>query len=478
MSASKQGDETPNPRVGKREHVLADDRLGRLLFTMSGPAIVGMFVMALYNLIDTMFVGWSVGATAIGALTIAFPIQMFIMSVGFSFGLGGASVVSRALGEGDPEKAHRAYGNVVLTVIGLAVILSAIGMLNLTALLNIFGATEEILPYAQQYVSITLFGVVFLSFTISSNNVIRAVGFARMAMMVMVTPAILNIFLDWLLVFKLDMGVRGAALGTVIAQVTMALWLAWYVAFVPGPLHLHWRDLRFDFPLIREIFGIGLSGFVYGASRSLVFGFLNNVVGNYGGTLAVSAFGVIDKLLRFAFMPVLGIAKGLQPIAGFNYGALRYDKARRVISLALANSTGLAFLGFVALFAVPQLWFRLFTKDPELIRIGSHALRIMVIGMPFVGIHMTTPTVFRALGKVAPSLVLSMTRWFLVLLPLVWLMPKFYGLEGVWLAYPAADALAACVAGLFLTHQMRVLHEHETGVRAPHIELEPAPAGE
>lgn len=485
---TNRGSETssrPSADQGEDRHILADDRLGRLLFSMSAPAIVGMFVMALYNIIDTIFVGRRVGAMAIGGLTVAFPIQMFIMSVGFSFGLGGASVISRALGEGRPDKARRAYGNVVLTVVVLAMALTVFGLVNLTALLKIFGATESILPLAREYVSITLFGVVFLSFTIASNNVIRSVGHARMAMMVMIAPAVLNIFLDWLLVFVLDMGVRGAALGTVISQVSMALWLAWYIAFVPGPLHLNWRDLQFHFATVREIFGIGFSGFVYGASRSLIVGFLINVVGEYGRTLgengaslAISAFGVIDKLLRFAFMPVLGISKGLQPIAGFNYGALRYDKARRVISLALANSSILAILGFLALFSFPQFWFSLFTTDERLIQIGSHALRIMVVGLPFVGIHMTTPTVFRALGKATPSIVLSMTRWFLILLPLVLVMPRLLGLNGVWLAYPAADVLSAGVAVLFLRHQMRVLRERHEGLREPHIVLASAPAGE
>jgi len=448
-------------QVEKKETFLGTDPIRKLLLRLSAPAFTGMMVMATYNLADTIFVGQGVGPLGIAGLTIAFPIQMVVSSFAMALGVGGASVVSRALGAKDPDKANNAAANILGSAFGVGLLIAILGSILLVPVLKIFGATPEILPYATDYMELIFLGSPFLSLAMSGNNLMRAEGNAKMAMYTMLIASLVNLSLDPIFIFALDMGIRGAALATVIAHICAATFMFLYFFLKKSALKLVPRYFIPNWPILGEIAAIGSSSFARGASGSIVAILLNHLLGSYGGNLAIAAYGLLGRVLMFTFMPVIGIAQGFQPIAGFNFGAHKIKRVREVLRLSITISSFFSFVSFAILFLFPEIIFKVFTTDEELLRITVDAVRMAILAFPLVGFQVIGASLYQALGKAIPALILALSRQLLFFIPMLLVLPPVMGLSGIWYAFPAADVLSAGVTGFMLFRELRELKAME-----------------
>lgn len=449
----------------KGNAILASDKIGRLLFRLSVPAMIGMIVMALFNVVDTIFVGRGVGPLGIAGVTIVFPIQMFVMAVAQMIGIGGASIVSRALGANDVERAENTLGTIMLSSLLIGTVIVILGYLLTDPLLRIFGATDTILPYAREYLVIMLIGNLYFPYAVASNSVIRAEGRAGYAMITMLISAILNIILDPIFIFTLDMGVRGAAVATVIAKAVTAIWVTFYFVSGKSALRLRLHNFKFHRGITGELFAIGTASFVRLVAASILIVTVNNILARLGGDLYIAIMGIVIRLMQFFVMPMLGVAQGLQPIAGYNYGAKRYDKTKRAVKIALLVATAISIFGFLLLFFLSRQFLMLFTKETELVEKGIWPLRFAIMLLPLVGSQVIGSSTFQAIGKAVHSIVLSITRRALFLIPLLFILPRFIGLSGVWIAFPISDLLAFMLTITLLIFQLREFTDkHERAV--------------
>jgi putative MATE family efflux protein len=438
---------------------LGSERIGRLLVRMSAPAMVGLIVQAFYNLTDTIFVGRGVGSLAIAGIAISFPVQILVMAIAQTFGIGGASIVSRNLGAGEPEPARRTLGNLFSIIVLASAVIAVFGSLYLDPLLRLFGATDTILPYGQDYLRIILLGTPFFMFAMATNAVVRGEGNARVAMGTMIIAGLLNIVLDPLFIYGFDMGVRGAALATVLAQATTVVYLVHY--FVAGRSSLRTRlsDLRLDAGIVWESFAIGIGSGLRAAAGSFTTIILNNALAVYGGDTAIAAFGVINRIIMFLFLPMFGVVQGMMPIVGFNYGARRLDRARQAIRLSTVVTTVMSFGTTAILIGFPGLLMRIFTNDEALITMAIPAIRVVVIAFPTVGFQVIAAGMYQALGRPLPAMILALLRQVILLTPLILVLPRFLNLSGVWTSFPIADGLAAIVTASMLVPALRGLRD-------------------
>lgn len=446
--------------------MLANEPVGRLIWKLSIPAMVGMFVNGLYNLVDTIYIGHGIGSLGIAGLSVAFPVQMIIGGTGAMLGVGTASLISRSLGAKDYDTAQWAFGNNLLATAVLGIIYIFSGSIFLPHILSLFGASAEILPYASEYMGVIFLGSPLIIFTMSMNNVIRSEGAAKIAMWSMLVGAIANIILDPIFIFAFGMGIRGAAIATILSRVLVIAWIAWF--FISGRSIISFRptDMAPRFRILKEIITVGFPAFLQHTSSSLVFGLINQMLGFYGGNIAVAVFGVNNRIIMFSGMPTIGIAQGMQPIAGYNYGAANYRRTLEAIvtsnRLALAFCSGVAFL----LLAFPEPVLRIFTTDSALLEMGPHALRLMVAGFFLAGYNKVAGSAFQALGKAFPAFLINTARPILFFVPLLMIMPRYFGINGVWSSFAAADILSFVLTAFFLmpqTKSLRALEPLEEG---------------
>ena len=439
------------------DEMLATMSMGRLLAKLSIPAAVGMVVNALYNVIDTIYLGRGVGPLAIGGLTVVFPFQMIVMAIGMTIGVGSASVISRNLGAGNRDRAYHTAGTALIVSIILGFLMTAAGALFLDQLLRLFGASDTLLGYARSYLSVILFGIPLISFSMTSNNIARAEGKATIAMLSMVIGTGMNLVLDPVFIFLLHMGIRGAAVATVISQGLSFTFLLLYFITGRSSLKIKIRHLIPDFRLLNEIVIIGLPALIRQAGGSVLAVIMNNVLLVYGGDMAISAYGIINKLLMFTLMPLFGVVQGFQPIAGYNYGAKNYDRVQESIKLSTAVTTIMSGFSFIAMMLFPEFLIRLFTTDPGLADITVTALRGVIIFLPLIGLQVVGSSFFQSVGKAVPSLILGMARQIIFLIPLVLILPRIIGLRGVWISFPLADLGAVSVTLFWLLKEMKSL---------------------
>ncbi len=434
----------------RKEHILADDNIGRLHWKLAVPAMVGMFVMAMYNIVDTIFVGRAVGTNAIAALTVAFPMQMIVMGFGIMNGIGSAALISISIGEGNREKANRIFHNSLLMVLFLGLLFTIVLQIFLDDVIVLFGASVEVLPFTRQYLRIIMLGATFQIAAMTGNNIIRSEGQAKIAMISMISGAVLNIILDAVFILIFKMGVQGVAIGTVIAQLTQTVYQYIYFKSRKSSLIYKFCLKEFNIGIVRDIFRIGVPSFLRNIAGSLMMIIFNNVLRKYGGAIALASAGVIFKFLNFTFMPVIGIAQGMQPIVGFNFGAQRPDKVVQAWKLAALRASTISVLSFIFVMLFPRLIISIFTTDEELLKLASHAIRIMFTGSIVIGFQITGATFFQAVNKPLPALVLSISRQMLFLIPLLLILPGFMGLNGAWVAHPISDILSAFITAAFL----------------------------
>lgn len=431
------------------------DRLGKepipkLLINLALPAMFGTFVMALHNVIDTFFIARAVGTIGVAAVSIAFPVQMIVMALAGSIGIGGASIISRKLGANDTDEANQVFGNVISIVLLISIVGFILGLSLLTATLRLFGSSETILPFAQDYLGIILYGTVFFAFAMSMNNIIRSEGNAKIAMLAMVIAAVLNIIFTPIFIFGLGLGIKGSAFATILSQGITVCYLVWYFAAGKSSLSFKFAFLRPKLLIIKQVLAIGSSAFVHMAAGSVMLIVANHMLVFYGGDLAVAVFGIIHKVLMFWLMPIMGIMQGLLPIVGYNYGANLHQRVSESIILAFKVTTTMAMLAFITIMIFPKPIILIFTNEVAALQMGQTALKIMAAFYLTIGISMITSSVFQGLGKAKEAFILSMSRQVLFLIPLLLTLPLKFGLTGVWLPFPLADLLSFLLALWFI----------------------------
>ncbi|MFC1899685.1 MATE family efflux transporter [Chloroflexota bacterium] len=456
----------------ERQRMLADESIGKLLLKLSLPAGIGMFVMALYNVVDTIFIGQVVGPLGIAGLTIVFPFQMVVMGLGMIIGIGGASVISRALGATDIDKAERTLGNSIFLVIVLGALIPVIGLTNISFWLRLFGASETILPYSRDYLEIILLGTVFRIFAMGISQLVRAEGNARVPMISMLIGSGLNIVLDAIFILVLNMGIRGAAIATMLSQIVTSAYIIHYYFFQNSSLTIRLKNFILDRNVVREIITIGFGAFVRTTGTSLVTIIINRTLISYGGDLAVASFGMVMRIMMFIFMPIISIGQGLQPIIGFAYGAKRFDRLLRAIKLAMVMATMLSIISFLIIYFLPAPIFYIFTNNVSLVSVSSHASKIIFLMAYLIGFQIVGSVVFQALGRPVPTFLTATSRQILFLLPLIFILPNFWQIDGIWLSFPIADGLSFILTLALLIPQIRILKKAELTVRN-----EPLPMG-
>lgn len=431
-----------------------------LLIKMSAPAMVGLMVQAMYNLTDTIFVGRGVGSLGIAGIAISFPIQILVMAFANLFGIGCASIVSRRLGEGNREEAQHALGNLFTLVILFSGAIVIFGSLYLPSLLKGFGATEGILPFASDYSRVILLGAPFFMFAMATNAVVRAEGNARVAMWTMIISGLLNIVLDPLFIYGFHLGIRGAALATVLAQATTVVYLVYYFFGGRSSLKTQPHHFRLSRSIVWEALKVGLGSGLRPAASVLTVIILNRSLAPSGGDIAIATFGVINRMIMFLFLPMFGIVQGMMPIIGYNYGAGHPERVRQVVRLSNIVTTAMSVGTSVLLLAIPALLLRIFSQDPEVISMGTPAIRIIILAFPTVGFQVVAAGMYQALGKAAPALVLALLRQVILLTPLILILPRFFGLTGIWISFPIADGTAALITGWMMIVLLRQMRQH------------------
>ncbi len=445
--------------AAERTALLGTQPIGRLLVRLSGPAITGMLVMSMYNLVDTIYVGKGVGTLALAALAVCFPIQLLLLAVGKTVGIGAASIISRRLGAGKEKEAGIIAGGSFVLAAFFGLIISLSGLIFLDPVLKLFGASSSILPYARDYLSIILLGGTFFTVTVCSNNIARSEGNTRVAMVSMFVGAGLNIILDPIFIFALNMGIRGAAIATVIGQLSAFFWITAY--FFRGRSHLKfdWKHLVPGWSQSLKVVRIGSPSFARIVSGSIMAIAVNNSIMHYGHEIHLAVIGVTNRMLMFALMPLFGLIQGLQPVVGYNYGAGSYGRVKKALRYAVVSATVLSALYWLLFELAPRFMLSLFSNDEELISSGAGILRVLVLMMPVVGFQVIGAGTFQVLGKAGISFILSISRQIFFLIPLMLLLPHLISppLTGVWAAFPLADLLAACVTAVFFFREIRTM---------------------
>lgn len=448
-----------------RSKQLGEDKVSKLLIRFSIPAIVGMLVNALYNVVDRIYIGHGVGYLGIGATTIAFPIMLIMMAFSMLIGLGANSLVAIRLGQNRKEEAQGIFGNALVLLILTSLVLSTTGLIFLKPFLKLLGTSEDILPYALDYLSIILLGGVFQSVGMGMNNFIRSEGNPKIAMYTMLAGAVTNTVLDPIFIFVFDWGMKGAALATIFSQAASAAGVLLYFLRGKSLLKITIKNLRLKLSYIVKIISLGAGPFAMQIAASILNFIMNANLGAYGGDIAISGMGIVNGIVTLTIMPVFGINQGVQPIIGYNYGAKKYDRVKEAYKLAVVFATVIVVIGWTATRLFPAQMVYLFNKkDTELIDFGIFAIKRFLIFFPIVGFQIVSSNYFQAIGKPRHSALLGLSRQVLILIPALIILPKFFGLEGVLAAGPLADLVSSVVTGIFIIIEMKRLDSRHQSV--------------
>jgi len=431
----------PRPMGLQRKTELDTDRIGWLLVKLATPAFLGMFVQAMYNTVNTIFIGHYVGTEGIAGLSIVFPLQMFAMGLGMMVGVGGLSVISRSIGAGDNARAERALGNCFTACVALSFCVMIILLPFMDFWLRLIGASDAVLPYAKGYLTIIIAGAVFNTLAVALLTLVRAEGNTRIPMISMILASVLSIILSAFFIIVLKWGVQGAALATVTSQIVSMVYLLTYYLTGKSYLKVHSKNFTPDLKIIKAMLSIGIASFVQTVASSISSIIVLHSVVRYGGDIALSAFGIIQRLMMFSNLPAMTIGQGLQPILGFNYGAKRYRLAIKAIYMAFISSTILSSILFVFVYLYPGPLVQIFRNDPELIAMGAYAARLAFLALPLMGLVMVSQMIFQAVGKAVQAFIGAIVRPIIFLIPIVLVFSRVWELDGVFLSLPAADVL-------------------------------------
>ena len=425
----------------------------KLLFKYAMPAIIAMTATSLYNIVDSIYIGHGCGALALGALTVAKPFMDICAAFGSLVGVGASSLLAIYLGEKDYDRANRVLGNVIVMNVILSALVMAVGLIWLDPILLAFGASKDTLGYAHDYMEIILYGNILTHIYFGLNALLRSAGHPRFSMMATIVAVVVNIILDPLFIFGMEMGVRGAALATVISQAVAVVWQLTKFMDKNELVRFHRGIWRLNRHITSRALAIGMSPFLYNIAHCFVVIIINNQLKNFGGDMAIASYGVINRLTFVFAMMVMGLNQGMQPIAGYNYGAKQYDRVLQSFYLTCAYATGVMGIVFVLGEFCPEVVTKMFTHDPVLIAQTIKPMRIICSTMLIIGFQMVAGNLFTSIGKAGRSIFLSLTRQVIYLIPLTLLLPMLFAdpLDGVWWAIPVSDALAAVTAIIVLT---------------------------
>lgn len=438
---------------------LGDAPIGKLLLQYSIPAIIGMVVNALYNIVDRMFIGNipDIGSLAITGVGITMPIMTIVLAFGMLIGIGTTANISLNLGKGNRTTAEKLLGNAftLSIIVGLAIAIT--GTIFANPILNLFGASENTLFYAKEYIGIILLGCTFNILSFALNSTVRADGNPKMSSITMVIGCGANIILDYLFIFVLNLRVKGAALATIISQAITFFIILYYYTAGNSNLKLKIENFKLKKHLVTMTFAIGIAPFATQIANSLVQVIANNALKTYGSDLAIGAMTVISSLNIIFMMPIFGINQGCQPIIGFNYGAKKYERAKEAFKYATIAACVICIIGFISIQCFPTQIISLFNNDPELTTLAIKGIRIYLLMMPVVGINIVATSYYQSIGKAKISMFVSLLRQVILLIPFTIILPKFIGLDGVWAAGACADSLSVIITLVLLKKEFKQL---------------------
>lgn len=455
------------------QNPLGIEKISTLLIRFSIPAIVGMLVSALYNIVDRIFIGNAadIGKNGLAGITIGFPLMLITLSLGVLFGIGGATLFSMRLGQKREAEAEKVLGNAFILLVLSGTIYMIFGQIFLEPLLRLFGASDTILPYSMDYMRIIFFGVVFQMLSMGLNHFIRADGSPKIAMYTMFLGAGVNIVLDPLFIYAFKMGMGGAAWATIIAQGISATWVVLYFFGKRSRMKFHLKNFALSRPIVTKIMSLGLPGFLLQLAGSLLNTLLNRNLLMYGGDVAVSGMGVINSIQTLLLMPIIGLNQGVQPLISFNFGAEKYDRVKQAIKLAMIAATMIVTFGFIITRLFPKQLISMFNQDPELLAFGDMAIFSWFLMLPMVGFQIIGANFFQAIGRSKSAMFLTLTRQIIFLIPAVLFFPRIWGIEGLLYAAPFADVLSTLLTGTFFFMVMKDLtHLHHNTSQEQRIE--------
>ena len=435
---------------------LGNQPIGKLLIKQAVPASIGILVMSLNILVDTIFVGNWIGPTAIAAINVVLPVSFFIAALGMAIGIGGSSIISRALGADKHTKALKTFGNQITLTAIVTILFVVFGLIYINDIVPAFGGKGSIFEPARIYYRIVLYGVPILAFCMMGNTVIRAEGKPKFAMYAMMFPSVGNLLLDVLFIKVFDWGMAGAAWATTGSYMLCFLFILWFFLSKHSELKINFRHFGLDKSIVKEIGSLGFVTLARQAIVSVTYLLMNNILFDLGGETSVTAYAIVGRMLMFALFPVYGITQGFLPIAGFNYGAEKYKRVKETIFTAIKYAALLAGIVFVFLMVFPESITRLFTQDADVLKETPPAMRWVFAATPIIAVQLIGAAYFQAIGKAIPALLLTLLRQGLFFIPLIFILPKFYGALGVWMAFPISDVLATIVTGYFLHREVKL----------------------
>ena len=429
---------------------LGTERVGKLLKQYALPAIIAQTASSLYNMVDSIFIGQGVGPLAISGLAVTFPLMNLSTAFGTLVGAGAATMLSVLLGQKNYKAANKVLGNTVSLNILIGLIFMIVSLAFIDPILYFFGASENTLPYAREYMKIILYGNIITHLYFGLNAAMRSSGSPKKAMGLTIFTVVFNTILDPIFIFVFDMGIAGAAWATVIAQTAAMCVVLHHFSDKSRPFHFEKGLFRIDTRVAKDSLAIGMGPFLMNAAACLVTLFINQQLRKYSGDMGIGAYGICNRFIFMFAMICMGLNQGMQPIAGYNYGARKYSRVKEVFWRTAALATIMTTICFIIGVFIPEMAVGIFTHDEELMNLSSRAMRIMLIVFPIVGFQMISTNFFQSLGMVRKSVILSLSRQILFLLPLLYLLPIRFGADGVWISFPISDAMATVLTIILL----------------------------
>lgn len=434
---------------------MGTEKIGKLLMQYAIPAIIAMTASSLYNMVDSIFIGHGVGPLAISGLAITFPLMNLAAAFGSLVGGGASTLISVKLGQKDYTTAQHILGNVVSLNLIIGLLFTLICLLFLDPILYFFGASDATLPYARDYMITILLGNVITHMYLGLNSVLRSAGHPQKAMAATILTVVINTLLDPLFIYTFHMGIRGAAIATVLAQVISLCWLIKIFCNKNELLHLKRGIYRLKTTLVENIIGIGLAPFFMNLASCFIVILINKGLKLYDGDLAIGAFGIVNRIVFLFVMIVMGLNQGMQPIAGYNFGAQHYHRVNQVMKYTVIAATIVTTTGFLVGELMPELAVSAFTTDAQLIQLSANGLQVVVLFFPIIGFQMVTSNFFQSIGMAKKAIILSLSRQVLILIPCLLILPLFWGVKGVWYSMPISDITASIIAGTMLYAQFK-----------------------
>ncbi len=434
---------------------LGTEKISKLLRQYAVPAIIAMTASSLYNMVDSIFIGHGVGKFAIAGLALTFPMMNLGAAFGALVGVGASATISMLLGQKNYEMAQKVLGNVVTLNLIIGIVYTIVFLIFLDPILYFFGASENTIGYARDYMKVILYGNIITHMYLGLNAVMRSAGLPRKAMMATIYTVIINTVLDPLFIYVFDWGIKGAAWATIIAQTSALIWITRIFSDKNLVIHFKRGIFKLKSRIVKDVISIGMSPFFMNTAACLIVILINQGLQRHGGDLAIGAYGIVNRISFVFVMIVMGLNQGMQPIAGYNFGAREFQRVDRVLKLTIFCATAIMTLGFLVAELFPRQLVMIFTTDEELIQHSISGMRIVFMMFPIIGFQMVTSNFFQSVGMAGKAIFLSLTRQLLFLLPCLLILPQFFQTNGIWMSMPVADALSSIVSFFMLYSQIK-----------------------